>query len=141
MKLRLRLFLSFLAVIVLIPLFFFFFAPILVKNYLIHLRENDLNNKGLDIIRSIREWQEGNLNYWQFGRLVNNLDYLLNSRIWIVDNEGYLFMASTENLTPQSEQIGRKVTPPPIKPPALPQNIGTELTPPQKEILQKTGFL
>ena len=137
MKLRLRLFLSFLAVIVLIPLFLPIGAPILVKNYLIHLRENDLNNKGREIIRSIREWQEGNLNYWQFGRLVNNLDYLLNSRIWIVDNEGYLFMASTENLTPQSEQIGRKVTPPPIKPPALPQNVGTELTEPQKEILQK----
>ncbi len=137
MKLRLRLFLSFLAVIILIPLFLPIGAPILVKNYLINLRENDLNNKGREIIRSIREWQEGKMSYWQFGRLVNNLDYLLNSRIWIVDNEGFVFMASTENLTPQSEQVGRTITPPPIKPPALPENTGTELTPPQKEILKK----
>lgn len=129
MKLGKRLFLSFLAVIMVVIVSIGVGAPILIKDYLIDSRRDELSDKGLDLIRFIRDWQEDRITYWQFGRLINNLDHFLGARIWVLDEHNNLIMASEDTALDNSE----KVIPSPLGPPPLPRQSGILLTPKESE--------
>lgn len=129
MKLGKRLFLSFLAVIMVVIISIGVGAPILIKDYLISSRRTELSDKGLDLIRFIRDWQEDRITYWQFGRLINNLDHFLGARIWVLDEHNNLIMASEDNTTDSPN----KVIPSPLGPPPLPRQADVLLSPEDAE--------
>ena len=118
MKLRRRLFLSFLAIVLVVTVAIGIGAPILIKDHLIDTRQAELSDKGTDLVRFIRDWQEERITYWQFGRLINNLDHFLGSRIWILDNEDRLIFASEDLSSEKSENEIRS----PLGPPPLPRS-------------------
>jgi len=117
MKLGKRLFISFLAVIFVVTLSIGIGAPFLIKEFLIESRKTELNDKGVDLIRFVRDFQEDRITYWQFGRLINNLDHFLGARIWILDDQDHLIFASEDASDNDEEDI-----PSPLGPPPLPWN-------------------
>lgn len=129
MKLGNRLFLSFVAVIMVVIIAIGVGAPILIKNYLIDSRRTELSDKGSDLIRFIRDWQEDRITYWQFGRLINNLDHFLGARIWVLDEQKNLIIASEDT----SINNSKNAIPSPLGPPPLPRQSGISFTPEEAE--------
>lgn len=113
MKLKTKLFLYFLAVILVVTLSIGISTPILIKRHLIDTRVVELQQKGTDLIRFIRDWQEDRITYWQFGRLINNLDHFLGARIWILNEHKELILAS-ENVHEAGQESYSPLGPPPL---------------------------
>lgn len=113
MKLKTKLFLYFLAVILVVTLSIGISTPILIKRHLIDTRVVELKEKGTDLIRFIRDWQEDRITYWQFGRLINNLDHFLGARIWILNEKNELILAS-ENMNEAGREFYSPLGPPPL---------------------------
>lgn len=119
MRLKVQFYLAFLTIIFAVVVAIGVGTPILVKDYLIENRKTELTEKGKDFVRIVRDWQEGRINYWQFGRLLDNLDRLFGARIWVLDDQNYILFASEEFLSPEEEadrpnRVHSPITPPPL---------------------------
>lgn len=106
MSLQKRLLLSFLAVLLTVTIGIGVGAPTLIRNYLIETKQTDLQDQGKDLVRLIRDWQEEKINYFQFGRFINNMDRFLGARIWILDDKNRLILASEEQALPEDHPKG-----------------------------------
>lgn len=59
---------------------------ILLRDYIMETKRQELVNKGTELVRIATDYQEGRLSATQFNSLLSSIDRFLDARVWLVDS-------------------------------------------------------
>ncbi|MBP2650866.1 MAG: phoR 3 [Firmicutes bacterium] len=80
---------------------------VLLREYLIASKSQELLNKGYEIGRIVDNYRDGRIDYNQFENFINSVDTFLDARVWVVDSSRNVLTVST----PQLLNPGQRRTP------------------------------
>lgn len=110
-----RLLLMNIAVIAAAMLVFALLLPRLISGHIYRQKEKELSARGAELALLAEDYFAGKLSGGNFGELLLSLDRSLGARIWVVDRDGLVVLASTggphshhgRRLRLSEEQVGR----------------------------------
>lgn len=84
-SLRRKLLYSYIAVTVLILAVVSVAISVLLREYFLSSKQQELVNKGFELGRVVESYQDGRIDYAQFTNFINAVDTFLDARVWVID--------------------------------------------------------
>ncbi|KYZ75035.1 hypothetical protein AXX12_15780 [Anaerosporomusa subterranea] len=94
-SLQKKLLFSYMAVIVALLILVSVGVSVLIRDYFVLSKKQELLNKGQELVRIVEEYSQGKLTDAQLVAYVNSVDSFLDARVWVVDAAGRVVAIST----------------------------------------------
>lgn len=86
---------SFMTVIILVLVGVSIGISVLIRDYFMTSKQQELTNKGQELSRVILNYYEGRISLNQLTGFVDSVDHLLDSRVWVLEPSGQIVAMST----------------------------------------------
>lgn len=94
-SLRQRMLYSYIAVMLLVLIGVSIGISVLLREYFIVTKQQELVRKGYELDRIVDSYDAGRIDYNQFTNFINNIDTFLDARVWVIDSDRKVIAIST----------------------------------------------